>query len=81
MTLIITQVDSSPSQAKPQTATLVEEEKKPRADASSPRKRHGVAASVAASGIETLTYRDPFAGVYKKYVRKTLLPFVPYSHR
>jgi hypothetical protein len=34
-------------------------------DASSPRKRHGMAA--AADGpIETLTYRDPFAGVYKK---------------
>lgn len=34
-------------------------------DASSPRKRHG--ASAAAEGpVETLTYRDPFAGVYKK---------------
>ncbi|CAL1707574.1 unnamed protein product [Somion occarium] len=39
---------------------------KPR-DASSPRKRHG--ASAAAEGpMETLTYRDPFAGVYKKYI-------------
>jgi hypothetical protein len=35
-------------------------------DASTPRKRHGAAA--AADGpVETLTYRDPFAGVYKKY--------------
>ena len=34
-------------------------------DASSPRRRHGQAA--AADGpVETLTYRDPFAGVYKK---------------
>ncbi|KAI0338846.1 nitrite reductase [Trametopsis cervina] len=36
-------------------------------NASSPRKRHGVAASLEA-GVETLTYRDPFAGVYKKYI-------------
>ncbi|KAI0770919.1 nitrite reductase [Trametes elegans] len=36
-------------------------------DASAPRKRHGAAA--AADGpIEALTYRDPFGGVYKKYI-------------
>ncbi|KAI0789354.1 nitrite reductase [Abortiporus biennis] len=40
-----------------------------RADASSPRKRHGAAAAAIAEGpVETLTYRDPFAGVYKKYI-------------
>jgi nitrite reductase (NAD(P)H) len=39
----------------------------PKKDASAPRKRHG--AGAAADGpIETLTYRDPFAGVYKKYI-------------
>lgn len=38
-----------------------------RSDASSPRKRHGHAAA-AEGPVETLTYRDPFAGVYKKYV-------------
>ncbi|KAJ3551241.1 hypothetical protein NM688_g4815 [Phlebia brevispora] len=36
-------------------------------DASAPRKRHGHAAA-AEGPIETLTYRDPFAGVYKKYI-------------
>ena len=36
-------------------------------DASSPRKRHGAAAA-AEAGVETLTYRDPFGGVYKKYI-------------
>ena len=41
---------------------------KPKADASSPKKRHGLAASVETIGVETLTYRDPFAGVYKKCV-------------
>ncbi|KAH9947040.1 nitrite reductase [Amylocystis lapponica] len=41
---------------------------KPR-DASAPKKRHGHAAAAAEEGaIETLTYRDPFAGVYKKYI-------------
>ncbi|KAI0638758.1 nitrite reductase [Trametes polyzona] len=36
-------------------------------DASMPKKRHG--ASAAADGpVEALTYRDPFAGVYKKYI-------------
>ncbi|KAI0668754.1 nitrite reductase [Trametes maxima] len=36
-------------------------------DASTPKKRHGAAA--AADGpIEALTYRDPFGGVYKKYI-------------
>lgn len=41
---------------------------KPIRDASSPKKRrHGVAAA-AEGPIETLTYRDPFAGVYKKYI-------------
>ncbi|KAL1940535.1 hypothetical protein VTO73DRAFT_7970 [Trametes versicolor] len=36
-------------------------------DASAPKKRHGAAA--AADGpVEALTYRDPFAGVYKKYI-------------
>ncbi|KIP04506.1 hypothetical protein PHLGIDRAFT_31334 [Phlebiopsis gigantea 11061_1 CR5-6] len=38
-----------------------------RADASSPRKRHGQAAA-AEGPVEALTYRDPFAGVYKKYI-------------
>ncbi|KAI0086009.1 nitrite reductase [Irpex rosettiformis] len=41
---------------------------KSKADASSPRKRHGLAANLEAVGVETLTYRDPFAGVYKKYI-------------
>lgn len=40
---------------------------KPR-DASSPRKRHGGAAAAAEGPIETMSYRDPFAGVYKKYI-------------
>ena len=40
---------------------------KPR-DASSPRKRHGGAASAAEGPIETMSYRDPFSGVYKKYI-------------
>ena len=35
-------------------------------DASAPRKRHGAAAA-AEGPVEALTYRDPFAGVYKKY--------------
>jgi nitrite reductase (NAD(P)H) len=38
---------------------------KPRSDASAPKKRHGAAAAMEGP-IETLTYRDPFAGVYKK---------------
>ena len=38
-------------------------------DASAPRKRHGAAAA-AEGPVETLTYRDPFAGVYKKYVSR-----------
>ncbi|OSD05584.1 nitrite reductase [Trametes coccinea BRFM310] len=38
-------------------------------DASSPRKHHGAAAAAAAEGpVEALTYRDPFGGVYKKYI-------------
>ncbi|KAI9062280.1 nitrite reductase [Trametes sanguinea] len=38
-------------------------------DASSPKKRHGAAAALAAEGpVEALTYRDPFGGVYKKYI-------------
>lgn len=40
---------------------------KPR-DASSPKKRHGGAAAAAEGPIETMSYRDPFAGVYKKYI-------------
>lgn len=41
----------------------------PPRDASSPKKRHGHGAADAAEGpIETVTYRDPFAGVYKKCV-------------
>ncbi|PSR79445.1 hypothetical protein PHLCEN_2v7032, partial [Hermanssonia centrifuga] len=40
--------------------------KKPR-DASSPKKRHGHA-SANEGPVETLTYRDPFGGVYKKYI-------------
>ena len=36
-----------------------------RADAASPKKRHGHAAA-AEGPVETLTYRDPFGGVYKK---------------
>lgn len=35
--------------------------------ASAPKRRHGAAAA-AEGPIETLTYRDPFAGVYKKFV-------------
>ncbi|EKM57614.1 uncharacterized protein PHACADRAFT_182112 [Phanerochaete carnosa HHB-10118-sp] len=38
-----------------------------RADASAPRKRHGHAAATEGP-VETLTYRDPFGGVYKKYI-------------
>ncbi|KAL6305724.1 nitrite reductase [Sparassis latifolia] len=37
-------------------------------DASSPKKRHGPSAAVAEGPTEALTYRDPFAGVYKKYI-------------
>lgn len=53
---------------------------KPVRDASSPKKRrHGVAAA-AEGPIETLTYRDPFAGVYKKcvnyHIHMTSLPSV-----
>ncbi|EPS95679.1 hypothetical protein FOMPIDRAFT_57024 [Fomitopsis schrenkii] len=41
----------------------------PRADASAPKKRHGPNNTYSEDGpIETLTYRDPFAGVYKKYI-------------
>ncbi|KAI0757771.1 nitrite reductase [Daedaleopsis nitida] len=36
-------------------------------DASAPKKRHGAAAA-AEGPVEALTYRDPFAGVYKKYI-------------
>ncbi|KAF7795297.1 hypothetical protein EIP86_006451 [Pleurotus ostreatoroseus] len=36
-------------------------------NASSPRKRHGHGAA-AEGPVETLTYRDPFSGVYKKYI-------------
>ncbi|TCD62454.1 hypothetical protein EIP91_006881 [Steccherinum ochraceum] len=43
------------------------DEKEGRKDASAPRKRHGAAAA-SEGPIETLTYRDPFAGVYKKYI-------------
>ena len=41
-----------------------------KADASAPKKRHGPlnAAMPEDEPIETLTYRDPFAGVYKKYI-------------
>jgi hypothetical protein len=52
-------------ESKPDAESANEESIKK--DASSPRKRHG--AGAAADGpIETLTYRDPFAGVYKKYI-------------
>ncbi|KAJ3475533.1 hypothetical protein NLI96_g11777 [Meripilus lineatus] len=37
-------------------------------DASSPRKRHGLSNEASEGPVETLTYRDPFAGVYKKYI-------------
>ncbi|OCH89826.1 nitrite reductase [Obba rivulosa] len=37
-------------------------------DASAPRRRHGVATIAENGPVETLTYRDPFAGVYKKYI-------------
>lgn len=77
--VIMTQTDSSQTVAKPQTAATSVEEKKPRADASSPKKRHGVSASVEASGIETLTYRDPFAGVYKKYAGSLVFSFPIFS--
>ncbi|CCM02699.1 uncharacterized protein FIBRA_04805 [Fibroporia radiculosa] len=36
-------------------------------DVTSPRKRHGTTVA-ADSRVETVTYRDPFAGVYKKYI-------------
>ncbi|KAI0695733.1 nitrite reductase [Cytidiella melzeri] len=49
-------------------AKLSKKEKRAKADASSPKKRHGLAATVESRGVETLTYRDPFAGVYKKYI-------------
>ena len=40
-----------------------------RADASAPKKRQrNTNASSEDGPIETLTYRDPFAGVYKKYI-------------
>ncbi|KAH9891345.1 nitrite reductase [Cubamyces lactineus] len=45
----------------------VEEAHKPH-DASSPKKRHGAAAAAAEGPVEAVTYRDPFGGVYKKYI-------------
>ncbi len=72
-TMTRTKGNSTQDQGASETQTLATSDEtnkvKARADASSPRKRHGLAASVEASGVETLTYRDPFAGVYKKYVR------------
>ena len=71
--LTISQVDTNcvfEGANKDQSQAAVADAKtvKPKADASSPKKRHGLAASVDTIGVETLTYRDPFAGVYKKYV-------------
>ena len=51
---------SPPSMGKETTSSSV------KLDASTPRKRHGAAAA-AEGPVEALTYRDPFAGVYKKY--------------
>lgn len=72
-TMTRTKGDSTQDQRASETQTLTTSDEtnkvKMRADASSPRKRHGMTASVESSGVETLTYRDPFAGVYKKYVR------------
>ncbi|KAI0820586.1 nitrite reductase [Trametes gibbosa] len=36
-------------------------------DAATPKRRYGASAA-AAGPVEALTYRDPFAGVYKKYI-------------
>lgn len=53
--------------AKEAASTTNARSASPKKDASAPRKRHGAAAA-AEGPIETLTYRDPFAGVYKKCV-------------
>ncbi|PIL30050.1 hypothetical protein GSI_07962 [Ganoderma sinense ZZ0214-1] len=37
-------------------------------DASAPKKRHGAATTAADGPVEALTYRDPFGGVYKRYI-------------
>jgi hypothetical protein len=61
-------IESKPDAYKEEPAKETPaKEESTKKDASSPRKRHG--AGAAADGpIETLTYRDPFAGVYKKYI-------------
>jgi nitrite reductase (NAD(P)H) len=67
-TLTVTKVaeGATPPSLGKNAQDKVEDEKEiKRADAASPRKRHGHAAS-AEGPVETLTYRDPFGGVYKK---------------
>ncbi|EMD41313.1 hypothetical protein CERSUDRAFT_146196 [Gelatoporia subvermispora B] len=55
---------STTLQPQAQVTTSLEKPK----DSSLPRKRHGAAAAAEGGPLETLTYRDPFAGVYKKYI-------------
>lgn len=62
-TLTVTKPANDSSPAADNSKAKDEEPKK--ADVSSPRKRHGHAAA-AEGPVETLTYRDPFSGVYKK---------------
>jgi hypothetical protein len=63
-------VEESPlaSAAPPAPSEPSPKEDGQKKDASTPRKRHGGAAAAADGPIETLTYRDPFSGVYKKYI-------------
>ncbi|KAI0329154.1 nitrite reductase [Cubamyces sp. BRFM 1775] len=53
--------------AQDPAASIVKEAHKPH-DASFPKKRHGAAAAAAEGPVEAVTYRDPFGGVYKKYI-------------
>lgn len=51
------------------SASVSDQDSSTRADASAPKKRHRHINTSSQEGpIETLTYRDPFAGVYKKYL-------------
>lgn len=64
-TPMLTVTKSSAEATSAMEDRVAKEDVSKRPDASSPRKRHGHGAVVEGS-VETLTYRDPFAGVYKK---------------
>ncbi|KZT68487.1 nitrite reductase [Daedalea quercina L-15889] len=71
--LTVSKDTASPSTSTPQedknspSPTTSDRASSPKADASAPKKRH--AHGPPEDGpTETLTYRDPFAGVYKKYI-------------